>query len=617
LTAGEVLKKYFGYEEFRTGQEELIKAVLAHRDVLGIMPTGAGKSVCYQVPALLLEGLVLVVSPLISLMKDQVSSLSEAGIASAFLNSSLSMDEYDDTISGALHGRYRILYVAPERLAKLSAIADRMNISMITIDEAHCVSQWGHDFRPSYLRITEFINSLEGKPVISAFTATATERVRNDIIRSLDLDEPFTFVSGFDRPNLYFSVQTPAGKMKWLLAYLKERGGKAGIVYCSTRRLVEEVHAGLAGKGFAATRYHAGLDDLERHRNQDDFLYDRKNIMVATNAFGMGIDKPDVSFVIHYNMPKNIESYYQEAGRAGRDGEPADCVLLYSGEDVHLNEFLIRKSESNDDEMPRKEKQRITEYNLELLKVMTFYSTTTDCLRSFILRYFGERSPNYCGRCSNCNTVFEDVDVTVEAQKIVSTVYRLEQRNKHFGKMMIIDILRGSKNKKISGASLDTLSTYGLCSGTGVHRLRNVIDYLIDNGYLAVEGDYSVVTWTEKTRGLVSKENPVRIQIKLPRDRDEGEKEKHSALYKDERTDNALFGMLREKRAMIAAEQRVPAYIIFTDAALRDMCRKRPRTLEAFLDVNGVGRRKMEQYGRIFVDIIKSAPDGGNTAVPD
>jgi len=607
LTAREILKKYFGYDGFRKGQEELIEAILRRSDVLGIMPTGAGKSICYQVPAMLFEGLVLVISPLISLMKDQVSALVEAGIASAFLNSSLSMEEYDDTISGVLHGRYKILYVAPERLGRLSGIAARVNISMVTIDEAHCVSQWGHDFRPSYLKISEFIDSLENKPVISAFTATATERVRNDIINSLKLKDPYTLVSGFDRPNLYFSVQTPPGKMKWLIAYLKDHSGKSGIVYCTTRRLVEDVQAELCEKGFAATRYHAGLDDGERHRNQDDFLYDKKTIMVATNAFGMGIDKSNVSFVIHYNMPKNIESYYQEAGRAGRDGELADCILLYSGDDVHLNEFLINKSESNNNEISETERRRIIEYNHELLKVMTFYSTTTDCLRAFILKYFGERSNHYCGHCSNCNTVFEDVDVTIEAQKIVSTVYRLEQRRRHFGKNMIIDILRGSKSKKIAEFALENISTYGLCNDVSTHRLRNVIDYLIDKGYLAVEGDYSIVRWTEKTRALISKEAPVKILIKLPREKDKTEKEKHTALYKDDNIDNVLFELLRNKRAALAAEQKVPAYIIFTDAALRDMCRKKPLTLESFLDVNGVGKRKMEQYGEIFLEIIKSA----------
>ncbi|MDR3192240.1 MAG: RecQ family ATP-dependent DNA helicase, partial [Treponema sp.] len=493
-----LLKRHFGYTGFRPGQAELIDAILAGRDVLGVMPTGAGKSLCYQIPALMLEGLTVVISPLISLMKDQVSALGEAGIPAACLNSSLSYAEYNQTTARIFSGELKILYLAPERLQKAEALnlAGRRPIPLVAVDEAHCVSQWGHDFRPSYLRIAEFIGGIQPRPLTAAFTATATPRVRDDIRRLLSpeasapasAEDPdggfFTLTTGFDRANLYFEVQRPRDRQAALFACLTARKGKSGIVYCATRKTVEEIHRLLLARGYAAARYHAGLEDGERRKNQEDFLYDRCTLMVATNAFGMGIDKSNVSFVIHYNMPKNMESYYQEAGRAGRDGEKADCVLLYSPQDVRINTYLITNSINEDEK--RDEKQ--IEHNLELLKRMTFYATTSDCLRGYFLSYFGEAAPRYCGNCSNCLTQYEDTDVTLEARKILSCVYRLKERGRLLGKTMVINILRGSRDRKILNAKLDTLSTWGIMADSGVHRIRLIIDHLIDRGYLRLQG---------------------------------------------------------------------------------------------------------------------------------
>ena len=413
-----VLKEYFGHDSFRNGQEDIIDNILAGRDTLGIMPTGAGKSVCYQVPALMLDGITVVVSPLISLMKDQVNALVSAGISAACINSSLTKEEYAEVFRGAFRGAYKIIYAAPERLDTeyFLRLASQVRISMVTVDEAHCVSQWGQDFRPSYLRIIEFIEKLPTRPIVSAFTATATADVRDDIIKILRLNDPFTVTTGFDRKNLSFAVMQPTGKYEALKSLLSGYKERSGIVYCLSRRNVEDVCERLCRDGFSATRYHAGLTDEERQRNQDDFIYDRKQIMVATNAFGMGIDKSDVRFVIHYNMPKNIESYYQEAGRAGRDGEPAECTLLYSGKDVSTNSFMIDKSYEENEELPQSQRDMIYERDKQRLRAMTFYSTTTGCLREYILRYFGETAPNYCGNCSSCLNGFETVDISIDAQ---------------------------------------------------------------------------------------------------------------------------------------------------------------------------------------------------------
>jgi len=615
----EVLSEKFGYQSFRRGQDETINAILSGKDVLAVMPTGAGKSLCYQIPALLLDGMTIVISPLISLMKDQVTALHEAGCEAAYLNSSLTNEEYSITIKKIIEGKIKLLYIAPERLQKTemsnlihTQIASNIKLPLVVIDEAHCVSQWGHDFRTSYLQIAGFINSLKERPVTAAFTATATVKVRDDIRRLLSLNDPFLINTGFDRPNLYFEVQKPKDKKIALLECLEKRKSLSGIIYCATRKAVEEICDLLVYHGYEATRYHAGLDDIERKNNQDDFIYDRKTIMIATNAFGMGIDKSNVSFVIHYNMPKNIESYYQEAGRAGRDGENADCILLYNGQDVRINQYLISQGEEG--ERTQKWSEDLIQHNLDLLKQMTFYASGNDCLRKRLLSYFGETINKACGNCSNCLTSFTEIDVTTEAQKIVSCVYRLKQREKCFGKTMIIDILRGSKNEKILRFGFDTLSTWGLLSETSNHRLRLIMDFVIDEGYLNMEeGEYPVVTlgnWND-----LFKEG-VKLFMKLPEEKKPSPKQKELQTGVTQTTfsetsnsvcahDEVLFEKLRKLRKEIALKESVPAYIVFSDASLKDMSRKKPVSLVQFSSVNGVGNIKLEKYGDEFTSLIR------------
>lgn len=593
-----ILKTYFGFTQFRQGQEEIIHTLLEHRDVLAVMPTGAGKSLCYQVPALLLEGLTLVISPLISLMKDQVNGLQEGAIPGAYLNSSLTPGDYQATISRAVQGDYKILYIAPEGLKREAVQRLAGGIAMVVIDEAHCISQWGHDFRPSYLLIHEFIQSLAQRPITAAFTATATGKVKEDILRILRLENPYVLTTGFNRENLYFAVQTipkSPDKVQALQDYLKNHQDKSGIVYCSTRKTVEELSAALNAAGYEATRYHAGLDDQERQTNQDDFIYDRKPLMVATNAFGMGIDKSNVSFVIHYNLPKNIESYYQEAGRAGRDGEPADCILYYSPQDWRTNTFLITNCQPGE---PPKD-PALVRHNLELLKAMTYYATTTDCLRARLLAYFGDTPSHYCGNCSNCTTRFEAMDIRVAAQKIVSCVYRIEQRGKRFGKTMVADILRGTKNQKLLTQGLDSLSTYGIMADMDVHRIRTILDYLIAQEYLALEGDaYPVVCSVPRSREIIFEKKP--LVMMLPK-----EKSRPTVPDNTAELDQGLFIKLKTVRNRLAQEARIPGYIIFSDASLQDMCRKMPLNPEQFLGVSGVGKVKMEKYGEIFTRLIR------------
>ena len=598
-----VLKEYFGHKDFRSGQAEMIDHILAGQDVLGIMPTGAGKSLCYQVPALMLEGVTLVVSPLISLMKDQVSALVSAGVSAVCINSSLTAEEYFDAVRRACHGEFKLIYAAPERLGtmEMSRLAECIHFSMITVDEAHCVSQWGQDFRPSYLHITEFISRLPYRPIISAFTATATGDVKEDIIRILGLRSPFTLTTGFDRKNLYFSVMQPGNKYAALRDLLDGFGDKCGIVYCLSRRSVEEVCDKLNSDGFSATRYHAGLSDIERQTNQEDFIYDRKRIMVATNAFGMGIDKSDVSFVIHYNMPKNIESYYQEAGRAGRDGSPAQCILLYSGMDVRTNNFMIEKSREENTDLSDEEKDIMLQRDKERLKEMTFYSTTTGCLREFILGYFGEKAPNYCGNCSCCVNGFEKTDITIDAQKIVSCVYRIRQKGRDYGKGMVVDVLRGSKNERLLALGFDKLSTYGIMSDTPARRIRTELDYLIAREYLSLSNDeFPMVSLTSASAEILRDRIPV--SMNLPKEKTPiGKKRSDDLFY----ADSPLFAELRSLRGKLAAEAHVPAYIVFSDAALRDMCRIRPTNRAEFMTVSGVGRRKADKYADDFCKLIR------------
>jgi ATP-dependent DNA helicase RecQ len=636
-----ILKKIFGYSSFRPGQEEVIDAILAGKDALAVMPTGAGKSLCYQIPALLLDGMTIVISPLISLMKDQVTALREAGCGAAFLNSSLNGREYAETMNQIENGKIKLLYIAPERLqrADVSDFANNGGIPLVVVDEAHCVSHWGHDFRTSYLQIARFIKSIEPRPAVAAFTATATVNVREDIRKMLALHGNFSVNTGFDRPNLYFEVQKPKDKKTALLECLNKRKKASGIIYCATRKTVDETCHFLLSRGFNAARYHAGLDDEERKETQDDFINDRKTIMVATNAFGMGIDKPNVSFVIHYNMPKNIESYYQEAGRAGRDGSPADCVLLYNGQDVRINQYLITHDEDGEAD------DALQAHNLELLKQMTFYAASRDCLRRRLLAYFGEQHPANCGNCSNCLTEYKETDVTVEAQKIIFCVYSLKQRNRSFGKTMIIDILRGSKNEKVLRLGFETLSVFSALSGTSVHRIRLILDHLIDEGFLFVEeGVYPVVTLgrtlREEERVLMklqdenenssdnssdnsskkssekpvkktyekpiekSSENPTKISPnkKIPRQSGVKTPELKNQL---DNIDERLFDKLRKLRKEIAARESVRAYIVFSDATLRDICSKKPVSLTQFSRVSGVGSVKLERYGEEFTALIR------------
>jgi ATP-dependent DNA helicase RecQ len=595
-----ILKTYFGFTQFRRGQEEIINALLEQRDVLAVMPTGAGKSLCYQVPALMLQGLTVVISPLISLMKDQVNALQDGDIPGAYLNSSLTWEAYQETISRVAQGKYKILYIAPEGLKRddIRHLGEQQGIAMVVIDEAHCISQWGHDFRPSYLLISEFIQGLAHRPITAAFTATATDKVKEDIVRILHLENPYVLTTGFNRENLYFAVQAISkskDKVQALLDYLNNHQDKSGIIYCATRKTVEELCITLNNAGYAATRYHGGLDDWERQNNQDDFIYDRKPVMVATNAFGMGIDKSNVAFVIHYNIPKNIESYYQEAGRAGRDGGPADCILFYSPQDLRILTFLITTPQPGE---PPKDPALIS-HNLELLKVMTFYATTTDCLRARLLAYFGDSPPNYCGNCSNCTTSFESRDISLDAQKIISCVYRIEQRGKRFGKTMVVDILRGNKNQKLLSQGLDSLSTYAIMADMDTHRIRTILDYLITQEYLALEGDtYQVLCPTSRSREIIFEKKP--LTMMLPKERPQP-----GLPPKTRELDELLFTKLKALRNRLAQKAHLPAYIIFSDVSLQDMCRKMPLTLEQFLTVSGVGKVKMEKYGAVFISLLK------------
>lgn len=603
-----ILKQYFGYDNFREGQRELIDHILGGGDVLGVMPTGAGKSICYQVPALILEGITIVISPLISLMKDQVSSLTQAGIPAAYINSSLSESQVARTFENAGHGSYKIIYIAPERLDTLLFLnfVTRADIAMVAVDEAHCVSQWGQDFRPSYLNIAPFVEKLKRRPVLCAFTATATSEVKDDILCILGLVNPRLLVTGFDRKNLYFAVKHVKKKKDEVLNYVRERESQCGIIYCSTRNNVEEVYELLCKNKIPAARYHAGMSNEERTKNQEDFIYDIKMVMVATNAFGMGIDKSNVRYVLHYNMPQSMENYYQEAGRAGRDNENSECMLFYEPRDVHINKYLIENKESKK-ELTSEEEDAIRERDYKRLRAMTFYCTTKECLRNYILKYFGERTGADCNNCSNCLTDYEKTDVTDLSRKIINCVYELRQR---FGINIVVGVLRGSKTTRILDNGFDKLRTYGTLTEYAESSLRQIIDALIqENMLVQTDNQYPVLQLGADYLKLKDEGNRVYIKSEVRRAK---EAAKAAGGKKRVLTDKgyALFEKLRHLRMELARKEKIPPYVVFSDKTLTDMCIKLPFTPDEMLVVNGVGQNKKEKYGVVFSELIYKVTGG-------
>ena len=581
--ARQILQKFYGYEDFRPGQKKVVESLLNRNDTVAIMPTGAGKSICFQIPALLFEGVTLVISPLISLMKDQVDSLRQLGIAAVYINSSVSKAQLYKDLQDISAGFYKIIYIAPERLTSeyLPDSFKNLNISMVAVDEAHCLSQWGHDFRPSYRNILNFTNSLRIKPIISAFTATATPEVKTDIINLLGLKQPNVFVTGFDRPNLYFSVLRGEVKDKFVIDYVKKHQDEAGIIYVGTRKDVDALQVLLEIKGIKAGRYHAGMTDEERNQMQEDFLYDNLSVMVATNAFGMGIDKPNVRYVIHYNMPKNMEAYYQEAGRAGRDGLSGNCILLYSPQDTQLQKFLISKSTES-------EIRQQLEY--KRLQSMVDYCHTPQCLRAFILHYFGEFDvEEHCDNCSNCKLEGELIDSTVDAQKVLACVYRMHER---FGVKMIAEVLKGSKSAKVKQFNFERLSTYGLMKERKLKDISDLILRLSAMQYLDItESQYPVVTLNELSWQVLRGQKKVWQKM---------------VIVKKAKAKGELFEALRSLRKELATKEKLPPYMIFSDATLTQMATDKPTDLELMKNIRGVGEFKLQKYGEEFLTVIKS-----------
>ena len=608
MTKEEALKTYYGYDVFRGGQEAVIDALLSGRDALAIMPTGAGKSVCYQIPALLLPGITLVVSPLVSLMRDQVTQLVQMGIPAAFLNSSLTFRQYLLALDRARAGRYKIIYVAPERLETegFQAFVREADISLVAVDEAHCISQWGQDFRPSYRKITEFVARLPRRPVLSAFTATATAEVQADILTQLELRDPVKVVTGFNRPNLYFAVQQPKRKQPVLTALVEARRDRSGIVYCATRSGVEKICDLLCQRGIPATRYHAGLSEEERQRNQDDFQFDRKTVMVATNAFGMGIDKSNVSFVIHYNMPKSLEAYYQEAGRAGRDGEAAECILLYGPGDVATAQFFLQQAGENEDLSPE-ERAEVQARDARRLEAMVNYCKTTHCLRGHLLDYFGQAHDPTCGNCGNCRSQFVQVDITRQAQMILSCVKRVQGKLGYYvGADLLSKVLRGSRSQRVLTLGLDGLTTYGLLRDTSEALTRRYLEALEEAGYLVTEPVHKTLRPTPQAGEVLFRGSKVfltqRAAPAVFRPREEGLERSGQ-----QPEDQELMAALKATRLQLARQEEVPLYVIFSNATLADMARRRPQTMEEFLSVSGVGEVKARKYGAAFLAVLARA----------
>lgn len=595
-----VLKKYFGYDEFKTGQEKLIKGIINGRDVLGIMPTGGGKSLCFQLPATILEGVTIVISPLISLMKDQVDSLNEMGLPGTYINSTLEYDELMARLEAIRQDKYKIVYVAPERLnnSLFINLVKYINISLVAIDEAHCISQWGHDFRPSYLEIPKFINSLDKRPAVAAFTATATKKIVEEIKVLIGLKNPLEVVTGFDRPNLFYRVARTSNKFSYLLDYLQNNFiNESGIIYCATRKTVESLAKRLREKGFSAIEYHGGMDSELRQKNQDDFMFDKVKMIIATNAFGMGIDKPDVRFVIHYNMPKNMEAYYQEAGRAGRDGEKSDCILMYSPSDVVKQKIIMQNDylSSGREEMMYKNLQYLIDY-----------CHTNDCLRNKILIYFGEKVENQnCNNCGNCLDESEMVDITIEAQKILSCIYRV---NQNYGVNTIVQVLRGSKSKKILEQGLDRVSTYGIMKDCSSNVIKEITMTLVAKGYTYITPDrFPVLKLTRKSWEVLKGE--VKVYHKkdlLWRQKVADKKQRLISEDINRFFDEELFDKLRELRYKIAQKRNLPTYTIFHNSTLKEMAVYFPQNKEELLNIKGVGEKKYENYGEDFINIIKN-----------